>query len=78
MPLEFLCQLKVKDMEEARLVETELHEKFMAFNTHGEWFAGKPIIEWLTKEKLETKYYTFNGFDKDLFEKGLISKEMKE
>ncbi len=36
--------------DRARILESRLHEAFDYCHTRAEWFAGKPVLEWLYQE----------------------------
>lgn len=61
MELEYYYGMRVKSMNDASVIERELHEKFQEDRVRGEWFDEKNVIAWLKQPWLEAGNYKFEG-----------------
>lgn len=61
MKLEFYYGMHVKSIDDAAIIEKELHDKFKDFRLNGEWFKENEIITWLNQPWLEAGNYKFEG-----------------
>lgn len=61
MRLEYYFGLKVESIDDARIIERELHEVFKDDRLCGEWFNEKPVLAFLSNKTLDLGGYIFNG-----------------
>ena len=61
--LQYFFGVTVDTMDDATILENELHEMFSNNSVRGEWYEYKPVFDYLNQETCYTATFKFEGLN---------------